>query len=394
MLAEPHAGALLSSNDAVTPGGSRRGPLGRFFAVKEPDDSEGRRKVDVERSWIRRHWVLAAVVATVVVVAGSIGGYVYYLNSFLENVPTVGLTLDEEDRPPVNTGEDLNILLAGADNGPGPSIAEEIEEGTWSPGQHRSDTIMVLHVPAHRQKAFLISIPRDSYVDIYDENGELAGKDKINAAFSNYGPSGYIATVEALTGLRMDHLAIMDWNGFKDLSTAVGGVEVCIPETFYDESQDITWEEGCQTIQGNQALAYVRTRYGLENGDFDRIKRQQNFMRSLMGQILENESRGGVNGITDALKAVTENLTVDESWDTEEIRDLARSMRGLDTEDVTFLTAPMERYDTTESGQSIVVLDEAQMRVLWRTVENDKVKKYLDKFGAEAGELGDPETVG
>jgi LCP family protein required for cell wall assembly len=350
--------------------------------------------VDVKRGWLKRHWVAVSIATALVLALGGVGGWLYSLNQRVDAVPRVPLTLDDAERPVANTSRDLNILLAGADNGSGKSIAEEIAAGTWTPGEHRSDTIMVLHVPAGRQKAFLISIPRDSYVQIYDETGEPTGMGKINAAFADYGPSGYIATVEELTGLRMDHLAIMDWDGFKDLSSAVGGVEVCIPKTFYDESQDITWEEGCQNIEGKEALAYVRTRYGLENGDFDRIKRQQNFVRALMGKILGNESRSGVGGITAALDAVTENLTVDENWDTEDIRKLAISLRNLETEDVTFLTAPMERYDYTDDGQSIVVLDEKQNKVLWRSVGNDRVSKYVRTYGAESGVLGDPETVG
>lgn len=379
----------MSSNT----GGPTTRRWGRFFGVNDSTDAaDGRHRAD--HGWLRRHWIAVTVVVLVTLATAGVGGWLYSLNQLVEDVEKVAVTLREEDRPPPNTGKDMNILLAGADNGSGKSIAEEIAAGTWSPGEHRSDTIMVLHVPAHRQRAFLISIPRDSYVEIYDETGKPTGRDKINAAFSAYGPSGYIATVEELTGLRMDHLAIMDWKGFKDLSTAVGGVEVCIPETFYDESQQITWEKGCREIEGEEALAYVRTRHGLENGDFDRIKRQQNFMRALMGKVLADESSSGVDGLTDALRAVTKNLTVDEDWGTDEIRRFALSMRGLETEQVTFLTAPLKRYDYTDDGQSIVLLDGRQSRVLWRAVEKDRVSKYLRRYGAEAGALGDPGTVG
>jgi anionic cell wall polymer biosynthesis LytR-Cps2A-Psr (LCP) family protein len=138
----------------------------------------------------------------------------------------------------------------------------------------------------------------------------------------------------------------------------------------------------------------VRTRYGLENGDFDRIQRQQNFIRSLMSTVLENESRFGVDGITDALRAMTENLTVDEEWDTREIRRLALSMRDLDSDDVTFLTAPLKRYDTTDDGQSIVVLDRLQSKALWRSVKNDQVSKYVRKYGDESGVLGEAPAIG
>ena len=112
------------------------------------------------------------------------------------------------------------------------------------------------------------------------------GYGKINAAFAYGGPSLARQTVEQLTGIHIDHLAIIDWAGFKDLTTALGGIRVYIPETFYDDSQRITWEKGWHDFEGQEALAYVRTRHGLENGDFDRIERQQNFLRATMGKLL------------------------------------------------------------------------------------------------------------
>ena len=136
------------------------------------------------------------------------------------------------------------------------------------------------------ENVYLVSVPRDSFIMIHDENGEPTNKEKANAAFSAYGPTGAVATIEALSGLRMKHLAIIDWEGFKDLSTAVGGVPVFIPEKFTDPKQKTTWEQGEQNLKGDRALKYVRTRYGLPGGDFDRIARQQNFLRALMKKIL------------------------------------------------------------------------------------------------------------
>jgi LCP family protein required for cell wall assembly len=356
-------------------------------------DGAGKRRLVKEPGWIRRHLILCSVIAVAAVGLTAGGGWLLYLNNMLGNVDRVGITVDEDNRPPSTHGEELNILLAGADNGPGPSIAEDIASGDWESGEHRSDTIMILHIPADREDAYLVSIPRDSYVDIYDESGDYAYTDKINSAFSLYGPSGYLSTIEHLTGLRMDHLAIIDWKGFKDLSSALGGVEVYIPETFYDSSQKVTWEEGTQQLAGEQALQYVRTRYGLEDGDFGRIARQQNFLRAMMGELLSEGTVTNPLKLTSALRAITDNLTVDEDWSGGGIRDLALQLRDIRTEDVTFLTAPTAGYDTTDQGASVVLLDERQSKALWKAIADDEIDRYMKKYDEEAGKLAKAENI-
>ena len=374
-------------------------PAQNRWTVRHPSGSSaaysgaGKRKLVKERGFVRRHWILCSVIAVAAVAIASGGTWLLYLNNMLGNVDRVGLTVDEDNRPPPTHGEALNILLAGADNGPGRSIAESVDSGSWDSGEHRSDTIMILHIPADREDAYLVSIPRDSYVKIYDETGEYAFTDKINSAFSVYGPSGYLSTIEHLTGLRMDHLAIIDWKGFKDLSSALGGVEVYIPETFYDSSQKITWEEGTHELEGEQALQYVRTRYGLEDGDFGRIARQQNFLRSMMGELLSQGTVSNPLKLTSALRAITDNLTVDEEWSGSGIRDLALQLRDIRTDDVSFLTAPTAGYDTTDDGASVVLLDEKQCKALWDAISDDDIDGYLKKYAEEAGKLAKPEAV-
>ena len=107
---------------------------------------------------------------------------------------------------------------------------------------------MIAHIPADRKSVQLVSIPRDTWVPIKDYPYS-GGYGKINAAFAFGGPETAIDTVEKLTNIPIDHLAIIDWRGFKDLSTALGGVRVYIPETFYDDSQNITWEKGWHTLR-------------------------------------------------------------------------------------------------------------------------------------------------
>ena len=366
-------------------GADRQSPL---FSTVSAKHAPGRRRAEPNKTWFGRHRAIVAVLMLATVLLASCGGWAVYLNNQFGNVARFSLDLDEETRPKQETGEAakaVNILLAGADAGPGPTIAEMVAADEWEPYSHRSDTIMVLHLTADRKHAYLISVPRDSYVDI-----EGIGKSKINAAFANGGPSLYLKTMEDLTNLRMDHLAIIDWEGFKDLTTALGGVEVFIPETFQDTSQGITWEKGSQDLEGKEALQYVRTRYGLANGDFDRIKRQQNFLRSTMGQLLSQGTMSNPLKLTNALQAITNNLTVDEDFTNGQIRDLALSLRGMNTEDVTFITIPTECCPNVD-GQSTVRVKMQKTRELFQAVAQDDLESYLQEHPADV--LGNERSV-
>jgi len=343
------------------------------------------------RSRIRRHWIVTSLVVLILLGACGVGGWFWYLNAQIGNIDRIALTLHEQRRPPPTEGEELNILIAGADNGAESSVAEDVAAGRWEPGSHRSDTIMILHLPEDREEAYLVSIPRDSYVKLYDDEGNYAYIGKINTAFSVFGPSAYIATVEHLTGLRMNHLAIMDWEGFKDVSHAIGGVRVYIPETFYDYSQKVTWRKGWHTLKGEDALQYVRTRHGLANGDFDRISRQQNFVRAMMAKLLSYGVLHNPPALTGAVKAITSNLTVDEGWSAGDIRKLALSLRDLGTQDVTFVTAPLGSYETTSAGESIVRLDPVASQELWDAMADGALDAYVAEHKDD--ELPDPREV-
>jgi LCP family protein required for cell wall assembly len=342
----------------------------------------GRRKAERPKNVVRRHWMLASVGLVLALIAGTSGGYLWYLNHQLGNIERVDAGITEDPHIDGHEGgKPLNILLLGADNGDGQkeSVAQDLADGKWSRGEHRSDTMMIAHIPADRKSVQLVSIPRDTWVPIkgypYTD-----GHAKINAAFSYGGPSLARQTVEKLTGIHIDHLAIIDWAGFKDLTIALHGIRVYIPETFYDDSQRITWEKGWHTFEGQEALAYVRTRHGLENGDFDRIKRQQNFLRATMGKLLSGGTTRNPIQLSKVVGVITRYLTVDDTWDNGEIRSLALSLRDIHKEDVDFLTAPLGSYDTSSDGQSIVRLAPAKSKALFSAVEDDDVQRYLDRY--------------
>ncbi|WP_370617605.1 LCP family protein [Mumia sp. Pv 4-285] len=358
-------------------------------------DGAGKRRAEKPRGWMRRHWVGVSIASVLSVVLIGSATYALGLMGSLGDIDKVqgGASIKPENRPDPAPGQALNILVLGADaeadgNNNKSSIKADLgSDGRWKEGRiHRSDTIMVAHISADRKNVSVVSIPRDSYVTIYDETGEPRGEDKVNAAFANYGPAGAISTVEHITDLRMDHMVIMDWDGFQDMTEAVGGVRVYIPETFYDSSQKVTWEEGWHKLKGKKALQYVRTRYGLSDGDFSRIQRQQNFIRLLLKKMMSGANVSNPISLQKTVSSVANNLTIDEGFDTGTITDLAWNLRGVSVDNVDFMTVPTAGYDTA-NGQSIVRLDEAKGEDLWRMVRNDRVKKYL-RLNPDAAKLG------
>jgi LCP family protein required for cell wall assembly len=332
----------------------------------------------------RRHRkLIVGVLSFVLIVVGAGASYAYLLNSKFGNIAKVK-TSGLKNRPDPDKGKALNVMLLGSDKGkavPGvpahTTLAQDAKASKWPSGKYRSDTLMIVHISANRKHVYLVSIPRDTYTMLYNSTGTPESRQKINAAFSFYGPNGTISTIEHLTNVRMRHLAIIDWAGFKDLSRAVGGVPVFIPQAFYDPSQKIQWAAGKQTLKGKKALAYVRTRYGLQNGDFDRIARQQNFLRSMMKKMLAKGTMRNPLKLTRTLSALTQNLTVDEEWNSGDMRALALSLRGTQAEDVTFLTAPVAGTETLPTVGSIVRLDEAKAGKLFRSMKRDAMGDYV-----------------
>lgn len=357
-------------------------------------DNESRRYMSAGKRRVggvpfhRRHRRSLTVLVSAAIVLGLAGaGYAYMLNAKLKNIDKVSLRLKAKDRPDPDKGKALNVMLLGSDKGKklgtaqdNTTLAEDAKASSWPNGKYRSDTIMIVHISADRKHVYLVSIPRDSFVMLYDAKGNPTHKEKVNAAFSYYGPSGAISTIEHLSNLRMKHLAIIDWAGFKDLSQAVGGVPVYIPHTFTDPKQHIEWTQGDHLLKGKEALAYVRTRYGLINGDFDRIARQQNFLRALMKKILAGGTMNNPIRLSNTLDALTKNLTVDSDWLSGDMRGLALSLRGTEEKNVTFMTLPVAGESTDPVYGSIVNVDAVKAQELFTALHDDKVGRYLKKY--------------
>jgi len=313
------------------------------------------------------HRALTIIVGTALLLLVVFLLWLFYLNKQLDDIRR--FPLDVDDRPARVPGDAVNILLLGADDPDGQGgLFEQLDSGEWEPGSFRSDAIMVLHLNADRSSAQLVSIPRDSYVPI-----EGHGRNKINAAFSFGGPSLMVDTVERLTNLYIDHTIVIDFSHFVEMTETIGGVDVTIPHPINDRGR--VWEAGPHHLEGEDALWYVRTRYGLPRGDFDRVQRHQNFLRAVLDKMVSTSVLANPFRVTRLATDLSDLVAVDESLTSGRLRSLVLGSRGLRPSTMRFVTAPY--VGTGMVGEaSVVNLDVPMVRSMFRAVAIDQFEVW------------------
>ena len=267
----------------------------------------------------------------------------------------------------VAAGEEpaVNILVLGTD-----SRTSASDPSQWKEGAQRTDAIMIVQVSGDRKTVSVMSIPRDSWVEIPGH-----GQGKINAAYSYGGPSLTIHTVENLTGIHIDHFAVANFESFVALTDEIGGVRINLktPQTLAGKELGA----GAQVLDGQQALAYTRERSSLPNGDFDRVKRQQTWMRSIVSRVLTNGTLSSPTALYSFLKTASRTVAVDESFTLNQMQSLALETRHLHSNDIRFMTVPTAGTGTSTDGQSIVTLDADADTPLFNAFAEDRVSTYL-----------------
>lgn len=328
------------------------------------------------RSRTRLALVIAVSLVGVLVV-GAVAS-VLYVQHRLDNAmerfgdPFADLGSDRPTQPASTEGETetadpVNILMLGSD-----SRISAGDPSQWQAGAQRTDAIMIASISGDRESVTVMSIPRDSWVPVRGY-----GDNKINAAYSFGGPTLMIQTVEDLTGIRLDHMVVTDFESFQDITDELGGVEITLTQPLEVGGQTIA--AGTRTLNGEQALAYTRQRHGLSGGDFSRMQRQQNWMRAMLSSAFDRDVLTNPVALTDLLTVVAENVSVDEGFSIGEMRDLALSMRDVRPGDVTFISAPVLGTGRSPDGrQSIVNLDPEAMEDLCQAFAEDRVADYLD----------------
>ena len=318
----------------------------------------------------RNRGLTIALVALAVIVVGALASAAIYVGSIDRTVtsnvqvgedlpPEVPEDEDEAPRPPKGATEAVNYVIMGSDARPDDSAG-------------RSDVLMVAHLAADRQSAALISFPRDMWVDVPGH-----GKNKINAAYSLGGPQLTVRTLEGLLGTRMDHTAQIDFEGFVQVTKDLGGVTVDNPH--YSKTGDWEFSVGEITLEGDQALAYVRERKQLPRGDLDRAERQRLVAQAILRQALSPEVIANPLKFNRVVGSVAKQVTVDRGLTGSEMRKTALSVR-FRPDDIASLQAPISGFGTSSDGQSIDVVDEDKLDELAEALRDDDLQSFLDRY--------------
>jgi LCP family protein required for cell wall assembly len=314
-------------------------------------------------------------VLTLVVGGGGYSAFWLFKHSLAGNMAVIDdpfAELDEESRPEIAEGAGdtraVNILVLGCDSrtsGGDPSLCYG----------SRTDAILLVHLAADRDAATVVSINRDSWVPIPGY-----GDAKINAAYAYGGAPLMIQTVEQLTGVRLDHFVVTDFSSFTELTDALGGVELTMKD-----GNGGTYR---QVLDGKEALAYVRERKSLSNGDFGRVQRQQAWIRAIVAKA--NNNRRDPVKMTQFLVAVSKATAADPSLDLARMEQLFVESRAISTSDILFLTSPHQPCcQRSADGQSIVTVDRARLEPLMQAIANDAVDEYArtaEERGLVAGD--------
>jgi LCP family protein required for cell wall assembly len=298
----------------------------------------------------------------------GIGLYVKSVESSIQRVEAFD-DVPEAGRPAKVAKNALNILILGSDT-----------RDPQNTSGSRSDTIILAHFPADRSSAQLISIPRDTWVHIpRSKDGKHGNTNaKINAAYAWGGIPLTVQTVEKYTGVRIDHVAIVDFAGFKEIVDALGGVEINVEESFTSTHSLTpdgrrTFKKGKQVMDGATALDYARERFAFRDGDFARIRHQQQVITAILdkavsGSVLANPAK--LNGF---LRSTADAISVDETLN---IFDTAMDLRHLRSSNLTFMTNPTKGTGRVGS-ESVVFDDPSKVKALYDAVRRDAVPEIL-----------------
>lgn len=345
-----------------------------FDAIFGPDDATtasggaaATRTADRPRRKRTGRKILAILLVLVLLVVAAVVGYVFYLGSLWnDNSNQMGEDAVFGGQQPVAEDDGaLNILLLGSD-----ARDEDVDYSGDSRG-NRSDTIMVMHLSGDRQGAQIMSIPRDTWVDI-----EGHGQGKINAAMSHGGLPLATQTVSDFIDAPIHHVAIMDFEGFQALTDSVGGVTVESESSF--ESGGHSFTEGANELSGEEALAFVRARKNFADGDLQRIRNQQAFLSGLMDEIITAGTLGNPVKVAGMVRDFSPYMTVDDKLDSSKIASLAYEMRSMRSGDMQFFSAPIAGAGRSGDGQAILNVDEEELDTIRDAFADDAVDEYAD----------------
>jgi LCP family protein required for cell wall assembly len=271
----------------------------------------------------------------------------------------------------------LNILLVGSDS----RVNARAQAASGARSDQRGDVLVFIHLPADRQSVYGISIMRDLWVDIPGY-----GAAKANAALELGGLPLQTQTIAALLGQRIDHAVMLDFEGFSALTDALGGIEIDVKvpfsstvDNFYD------YPVGVNRLNGSQALSFVRERYAFIDGDYQRVRNQQTFLKAALAKLLNEGGLADRDTVRKLVRTVLPHVTVDAGFTLESLENLAHSLRALSPARGVFFTLPTAGTGTSRDGQSIVRQDPAATAAVSAALANQSLAEYVAAHNLQNG---------
>lgn len=317
-------------------------------------------------------WFSVGLVAVLAIGATVAGLYVRQLQTTFNENRTVIDELQLDDQTSYDSPEgSMNMLLLGSDS----RGEEEAEYRTGTgEGAERSDTIMFAHIPEDRSGIYIMSIMRDLWLDIPGY-----GEGRVNTALGAGGIPLVVDTVNELLQTRIDHVAVIDFDGFEDLTAALGGVYVDNPRSFSAGTRNPDfYPEGTIRLEGSEALRFVRERKAFDTGDFVRVENQQMVVRAIIDRFLSSDTLTNPARIMDVVESFAPYLRVDDDLTAETLAGYALDMTDLRTSDVHFFTMPMGENATTTGGAEVILPNQEAIAMLQRALAEEDMDGFLE----------------
>lgn len=314
-------------------------------------------------------------VVVVLLVAVLSAGYVLFdlqrqFNT-KSNTVALGFSDAEEQARPIKDPEDksMNVLLLGVDHADdGTADAQALDAAV----SQRSDSMMLVHIPEDRSQVYVMSMVRDMYVEIPGH-----GMNKLNSAISLGGVPLLMQTIEGLFNTKLDHVAMVDFEGFRELSTALGGVTVNNEIPFTANDTDYFYPAGDITLEGDRALRFVRERKSFTNGDYQRVANQRKFIAAAANQVLSSGTLTNPVKLYEIVDKVSPYLTFDDNFDAATLVGLGLQLKNVDTENMEMFTMPTAGTSTSADGQSIELASELVIAQISEALQGDAMADYL-----------------
>ena len=265
-------------------------------------------------------------------------------------------------------GPGKNILLLGSDTRTGADAA--LVSGS------RADTIMLMHIPADGKGVYIVSIMRDTWVNIPGY-----GTAKVNAALNYGGISLQVATIENLVGVKIDHVAEIEFEGFKSLVNAIGGVDVQVPFAF--TSNVWTFTPGLMHLNGSGALSFVRERYSFADGDYQRVRNQRAFLRGLYNTMKAKGALSNVASFQSSIESLTDYMRVDSGLNAAQIAQIAAPVLTSGDTTMRMTTLPNAGPGWSYDGQSIILVNQEANARLARALQTDTMDQFMATYGQD-----------